>query len=73
MSGTERDLLWAAWRVEEDGTVRVMLVVETEEGPEREEARFGSLEEAAARLGASFRAVVERAVGEGHRRGRWRP
>lgn len=73
MSTGERSVRWAAWRVEEDGSVRVMLVVDGREGPEREEERFATLERAVERLGESFGDVVERAVAAGHRRGRWRP
>ena len=75
MSGTNpgRELRWAAWRVEEDGSVRTMLVFA--EGGEiaREEVRYETLAEAGEQLGASFREVVQRAVSEGHRQGRWRP
>lgn len=73
MTGGRRAIRWAAWHVEADGSVRAMLVVDGEAGPEREEVRFSSLEEAVERLGDSFGDVVERAVSAGHRRGRWRP
>lgn len=73
MSEGEHPVRWAAWRVEEDGSVRVMLVLDGPAGPEREEERFATLAEAVERLGASFGDVVERAVAAGHRRGRWRP
>ena len=75
MSGTDedRDLRWAAWRVEEDGSVRAMLVFAEAGEIAREEVRYETLAEAGEQLGASFREVVQRAVAEGHRQGRWRP
>lgn len=73
MTDDGRPIRWGAWRVEEDGAVRVMLVREGASGPEREKVRFAGLEEAADRLGGSFRDVVQRAIAEGHRSGRWRP
>lgn len=65
--------VWAAWRVARDGSLEVSATVEAEEGHRRERWEYASLEDAAADLGGSFRDVVERALGEGHRRGRWRP
>lgn len=67
------ELRWAAWRVEEDGAVRAMLTFDAGGELEREEVSFASLAEAEERLGDGFRDVVERAVSEGHRQGRWRP
>ena len=68
-----RELRWAAWRVEEDGSVRAMLVFAEDGELARQEVRYDTLAEAGEQLGASFREVVQRAVSEGHRQGRWRP
>lgn len=72
--GGRRDrLVWAAWRVAEDGTIRVSATLEVDDGHRREQWDYATLEAAAEELGKSFRQVVERALGEGHRQGRWRP
>lgn len=68
-----RELCWAAWRVEEDGSVRAVLTLAEAGELAREEVRYETLAAAEEELGASFREVIERAVSEGHRQGRWRP
>lgn len=65
--------LWAAWRVAPDGSLEVAATLETGEGIDRQRWEYPSLAAAAEELGESFRDVVERALGEGHTRGRWRP
>lgn len=65
--------LWAAWRVDRDGALEVSATVEDEDGRRRERWRYTSLEDAADDLGESFREIVERVLGEGRRKGRWRP
>lgn len=71
--GRRERTVWAAWRVARDGSLEVSATVEAAEGRERERWEYPSLEAAADELGESFREVVEKALGEGHRRGRWRP
>lgn len=71
--GRRERTIWAAWRVADDGSVVVSAAVEADDGPEREAWEYPSLEAAEADLGPTFRDVVERALGEGHRKGRWRP
>lgn len=73
MTGGAREIRWAAWRIEADGSVRVVLTLGAGNGLEREERRFPTLEAASQELGESFGEVVGRAVAGGHRRGRWRP
>lgn len=75
MTGGERRerTVWAAWRVAEDGSLELSATLEAEDGHRRETWEYASLEDAAADLGPGFREVVERALGEGHRKGRWRP
>lgn len=75
MNGLRRDRIsWAAWRVTDDGRVRVVATLEGEDGePERTRREFSTLEAATDELGASFRDVVERVLAEGRRQGRWRP
>lgn len=72
-AGGGQRIRWGSWRIEDDGSVRVVLTLEVEGELEREERRFPSLEAAAEALGESFGEVVRRAVSEGHRQGRWRP
>lgn len=75
MTGGDRRerTVWAAWRVARDGSLEVSATVEADGGHERERWEYPSLEAATGDLGESFREVVEKALGEGHRQGRWRP
>lgn len=66
-------LIWAAWRVAEDGSLELSATLEAEDGRERELWSYDGLEEAAGELGSGLREVVERALADGHRHGRWRP
>ena len=68
------NIIWASWRVEEDGRVEVSATFKTAEGEYRQwPASYASLEEAAAELGPGFGDVVARAVEAGSTHGRWRP
>lgn len=75
MTGSDRRqrTVWAAWRVARDGSLEVSATVEAGDGHERERWEYPTLEAAAGDLGESFREVVEKALAEGHRQGRWRP
>lgn len=75
MTGSDRRerTVWAAWRVARDGSLEVSATVEADDGHEQERWAYPSLEAAAGDLGESFREVVEKALGGGHRHGRWRP
>lgn len=75
MNGSDRGqrTVWAAWRVARDGSLEVSATVEAGDGHERERWEYPTLEAAAGDLGESFRDVVEMALAEGHRQGRWRP
>lgn len=68
-------IVWAAWRVAEDGSIQVSATLDREEGEgyHRERWDFPSLAAAADALGPGFRDVVERVLEEGRRQGRWRP
>ena len=66
-------IVWAAWRVADDGTIETVLTVAVEDGHERRRRDFSTLEAAAEALGPSFRDVAEKVLAEGRRRGRWRP
>lgn len=72
-AGDRKRIVWAAWRVTEDGAVEVVPTLEAGDGHERDRWRFDTLEAAAGALGGGFREVVERVLAEGHRQGRWRP
>lgn len=65
--------VWAAWRVADDGRLEVSATLEAGDGYRREQWEYTSLEDAAEDLGDTFREVVERVLGEGRRKGRWRP
>lgn len=77
MSGLRPESVsWAAWRVTDDGRVRVVAtLVPTDRDGELRRSRheYPSLEAAAEELGGGFREVVERVLAEGRRQGRWRP
>lgn len=77
MSGRPSDRIsWAAWRVTDDGRVRVVATLAPEDGEDearRSRREYPTLEAAADELGDSFREVVERVLAEGRRQGRWRP
>lgn len=79
MSGTDElrpgRISWAAWRVTDDGAVRVVatLADPEEDAPARERREYPTLEAAAEELGEGFREVVERVLAQGLRQGRWRP
>lgn len=68
-------ILWAAWRVTEDGHIEVSATLSSRDGDEhaRELWEFPSLESATAALGDGFRDVVERVLAAGRSQGRWRP
>lgn len=67
------ELVWLAWRVTEGGEVQTRMTRRRDDELVRVARDYDSLEEAAAELGPAFREVVERVLGEGTRRGRWRP
>lgn len=72
-SERRKRLIWAAWRVAEDGSLELSATLEAADGHERQLWSYDGLEEAAGELGPGLREVVERALAEGHRQGRWRP
>lgn len=66
-------VVWAAFEVADDGSVRATLTIETEEGFRKAGRAWGSLEAAETELGKSFGEVARKAREGGSRRGRWRP
>ncbi len=68
-----RKILWAKWRVGDDGQIDVIATYAHGEGYAEWRASYGSLEDAAAVLGPSFRDVVNKVLEAGIRSGRWRP
>lgn len=66
-------IVWAAWRVTEDGRIEVSATLDADGDVERELWEFPSLAAAEDGLGGGFRDVVERVLAAGRRQGRWRP
>lgn len=72
--GSEGGILWGAFELDEDGTVRARITRKGPRGePLREERRWRSLEAAAAELGPGFGELARKVRAEGIRRWRWRP
>ena len=69
----EQRIIWASWRLRQDGRVEVVATRTEDQGHVRDHAEYDSLDEAAEALGPSFRDVVERSAAVGSRTGRWRP
>lgn len=68
-----RKIIWAKWRVRDDGQIDVIATYAQDAGYAEWRASYRSLEEAAAVLGPSFRDIVDKVVDAGTRSGRWRP
>ncbi len=72
-SAKPESIIWAKWRVGEDGRVEVEATY-AEAGEYRQwRVSFASVAEAGAELGPNFQDVVERALEINSYRGRWRP
>lgn len=72
--GSEGRILWGAFELDEDGTVRARITREgPRDEPRREERRWRSLEAAEAELGPGFGELARTVRAEGSRRWRWRP
>ncbi len=68
-----RKILWAKWRVGDDGQIDVIATYAQDDRYAELRASYGSLEDAAAVLGPSFRDVVNKVLEAGIHSGRWRP
>lgn len=69
----EGRIVWAAFELGANGSVRARLTLEGPEGYVRRERDWDSLEAAEAELGPSFGEVARKVRAAGSRRGRWRP
>lgn len=67
------ELIWLKWRVDDDGSLRIVETLERDGEVVREQRDAGSLDAAADRYGEDFRELVETVVESGSRQGRYRP
>lgn len=67
------DVAWAAWRLADDGGIRVVVTLRADDGTRRLRRDYEDLDAAVAELGDSFRTVVEKVCEADGDRGRWRP
>lgn len=66
-------LIWLKWRVDDDGSLRIVEIRERDGEVVGERRDAESLDAAADRYGEEFRELVNRVVASGSRQGRYRP
>jgi hypothetical protein len=69
----EEKPIWAKWRLEEGGEIRVVATYREGDGFVQVGSSYPSVSDAEEALGPSFGEVVRAVIAAGARSGRWRP